>query len=178
MTGRLPFTLAPLDGEPFGLWLYAYAARLAMSPGHPAEALGMPARHDHGTGGAIPDGSSAAQVAAICASAGLALPAVTAMLAAGPSPPPTLMLAWAPQRTTRFSPACLAEDPGEMPAAWSLPVTFFCLRHGRLLASRCPHCGHPPASRSLPSRAGHCGGPHGCGGQLLSGAQDSDGNGF
>ena len=44
MTGRLPFTLAPLDGEPFGLWLHAYAARLAMSPGHLAETLGMPAR--------------------------------------------------------------------------------------------------------------------------------------
>jgi hypothetical protein len=166
MTGRLPFTLAPLDGEPFGLWLHAYAARLAMSPGHLAQALGMPARQDHGTGAAVPDGASAAQLAAICAASGLALPAVTAMLAAGPSPPPALMLAWAPQRTTRFCPACLAEDPGEMPAAWSLPVTFFCLRHGRLLASRCPHCGHPPASRPLPSRAGHCGGPHGCGGRL------------
>jgi hypothetical protein len=119
MTGRLPFTLAPLDGEPFGLWLHAYAARLAMNPGHLAEALGMPARQDHGTGATVPDGSSAAQLAAICASAGLALPAVTAMLAAEPSAPATLMLAWAPQRTTRFCPACLAEDPGEMPAAWS-----------------------------------------------------------
>ena len=88
------------------------------------------------------------------------------MLAAGPSPPATLMLAWAPQRTTRFCPACLAEDPGQIPPAWSLPVTFFCLRHGRLLASRCPHCGHPPASRPLPSKAGHCGGPHGCDGRL------------
>jgi hypothetical protein len=166
MTGRLPFTLAPLDGEPFGLWLHAYAARLAMSPGHLAETLGMPARQGHETGAAMRDGPSAAQLAAICASAGLALPAVTAMLAAGASPPPALMLAWAPQRTTRFCPVCLAEAPGEMPAAWSLPVTFFCLRHGRLLASRCPHCGRPPASRSLPSRAGHCGGPHGCGGQL------------
>jgi len=166
MTGRLPFTLAPLDGEPFGLWLHTYAARLAMNPRHLAEALGMPARQDHGTGTAVPDGSPAARLAAICASAGLALPAVTAMLAAGPSPPPALMLAWAPQRTTRFCPACLAEDPGEMPAAWSLPVTFFCLRHGRLLASRCPHCGQPPASRFLPSKAGHCGGPRGCRGRL------------
>ena len=166
MTGQLPFTLAPLDGEPFGVWLHAYAARLAMNPGHLAEALGMPARQDYGTGAAVPDGASAAQLAAICAASGLAQPAVTAMLAAGPSPPPALMLAWAPQRTTRFCPACLAEDPGEMPAAWSLPVTFFCLRHGRLLASRCPRCGHPPASRFLPSEAGQCSGPHGCGGRL------------
>ena len=105
---------------------------------------------------------------AICAATGLAPPAVTAMLAAGPSPPRPLILAWAPQPATRFCPACLAEDPGRMPAAWSLPVTFFCLRHGRLLASRCPHCDGPPASRPLPSQAGHCGGPGGCGAPLTA----------
>jgi hypothetical protein len=53
-----------------------------------------------------------------------------------------------------------------MPAAWSLPVTFFCLHHGQLLASRCPHCGRRPVSRTLPSQAGHCGGPRGCSGRL------------
>jgi hypothetical protein len=163
MTTRLPFTLIPLDGEPFDLWLHAYAARLALSPGHLAEALGMPSRQDHE---AAPAGLSAAQLDAICAATGLAPPAVSAMLAVGPSPPRPLILAWAPQPATRFCPACLAEDPGRMPAAWSLPVTFFCLRHGRLLASRCPHCDRPPASRPLPSQAGHCGGAQGCGGRL------------
>jgi len=156
MTGRLPFTLIPLDGEPFDLWLHAYAARLALSPGHLAEALGMHGRQDHEAAPATP---SAAQLDAICAASGLAPPAVTAMLAAGPSPPRPLILAWAPQPATRFCPACLAEDPGRMPAAWSLPVTFFCLHHGRLLASRCSHCDRPPASRPLPSQAGQCGGP-------------------
>jgi hypothetical protein len=163
MTTRLPFTLIPLDGEPFGLWLHAYAARLALSPGHLAEALGIPGRQDHQ---AAPAGPSAAQLDAICAATGLAPPAVTAMLAAGPSPPRPLILAWAPQPATRFCPACLTEDPGRMPAAWSLPVTFFCLRHERLLASRCPHCDRPPASRPLPSQAGQCAGPGGCGAPL------------
>jgi hypothetical protein len=163
MTTRLPFTLIPLDGEPFDLWLHAYAARLALSPGHLAEALGMPGRQDHE---AAPDGPPAAQVDAICAATGLAPPPVTAMLAAGPSPPRPLILAWAPQPATRFCPACLAQDPDRMPAAWSLPVTFFCLRHGRLLASRCPHCDRPPASRLLPSQAGQCAGPGGCGAPL------------
>jgi hypothetical protein len=163
MTTRLPFTLIPLDGEPFDLWLHAYAARLALSPGHLAEALGMPGRQDPE---AAPAGPSAAQLDAICAATGLAPPAVTAMLAAGPSPPRPLILAWAPQPATRFCPACLAQDPGRVPAAWSLPVTFFCLRHGRLLASRCPHCDRPPASRPLPSQAGHCAGPGGCGAPL------------
>ena len=121
MTTRLPFTLIPLDGEPFGLWLHAYAARLALSPGHLAEALGIPGRQDHQ---AAPAGPSAAQLDAICAATGLAPPAVTAMLAAGPSPPEPLILAWAPQPATRFCPACLAEEPERMPAAWSLPVTW------------------------------------------------------
>jgi TniQ/Bacterial regulatory helix-turn-helix protein, lysR family len=163
MTTRLPFTLIPLDGEPFDLWLHAYAARLALSSGHFAEALGMPGCQEHE---AAPAGPPAAQADAICAATGLAPPAVTAMLAAGPSPPKPLIPAWAPQPATRFCPACLAEDPDRMPAAWSLPVTFFCLRHGRLLASRCPHCDRPPASRPLPSQAGHCGGPDGCGAPL------------
>jgi TniQ/Bacterial regulatory helix-turn-helix protein, lysR family len=162
MTGRLPFTLTPLDGEPIGLWLHAYAARLALSPSLLAEALGMPGSQGHG-GGAASGGPSAAALFAICAATGLAPPAVATMLAAGPSPPGPLMLAWAPQRTTRFCTACLAEDPGQIPAAWSLPVTFFCLRHGRLLAGRCPRCGCRPPSRPLPSQAGRCCGPDGCG---------------
>lgn len=165
MTTRLPFTLIPLDGEPFDLWLHAYAARLALSPGHLAEALGIPGGQDHQ---AAPAGPPAAQADAICAATGLPKSAVTAMLAAGPSPPRPLILAWTPQPATRFCPACLAEDPERMPAAWSLPVTFFCLRHGHLLASRCPHCDRPPASRPLPSQAGQCGGPGGCGARLTA----------
>ena len=42
-------------------------------------------------------------------------------------------------------------------------MTFFCLRHGRLLAVRCPRCGCRPPSRPLPSQAGRCCGPDGCG---------------
>jgi Bacterial regulatory helix-turn-helix protein, lysR family/TniQ len=163
MTSRLPFTLTPLDGEPFDIWLYAYAARLAMIPAHLAEALGMPARWDHGPGAAVIAGRPAAQLAAICAATGLAAPAVTAMFAAGSSPPRPLVLAWTPGSTTRFCPACLAEAPGQMPAAWSLPVTFFCLRHGQLLADCCPHCGRRPASHARPAQTGCCGG---CGGRL------------
>jgi hypothetical protein len=84
MTTRLPFTLTPLDGEPFDLWLHAYTASLAMSPGHLAKALGMPGRQDHVTG-----------------VTGLTPPTVTAMLARGPSPPRPLMLAWAACGTAR-----------------------------------------------------------------------------
>jgi len=152
MTVRLPFTLTPLDGEPLEVWLHAYAARLTMSAGDLAGALGMPLRRDHGRA-AEP---SPSQVAAVCAATCLAPSAVTAMsTTAGPVPSPRLLLAWMPQRTTRFCPACLAEDPGQMPAAWCLPVTFFCLRHGQLLAACCPRCGRTPAGPgpAVPGRA-------------------------
>jgi hypothetical protein len=76
MISQLPFTLTPLDGEPFDVWLDAYAARLAMTPGHLAEALGMPGRWDHGKGAAVTAGPSPAQLAGICAATGLAPSAV------------------------------------------------------------------------------------------------------
>jgi hypothetical protein len=163
VTARLPFTLTPLDGEPFEVWLHAYAARLAMAPDQLADVLGLPSRRGHGT----ITRPSAAQLAVICAATGLDPSAVTALFTpCEPVPPPRLLQAWMPQRTTRFCPGCLAEDPGQMPAAWSLPVTFFCLRHGQLLASCCPQCGRQPASLAGPSRAGRCIGRDGCGGVL------------
>jgi hypothetical protein len=79
MTVRLPFTLTPLDGEPFDVWLHAYAARLAMVPSHLADALGIAALRDQGNGAA---GPPPVQLAAACAATGLAPPAVTAMFAA------------------------------------------------------------------------------------------------
>lgn len=148
MTSRLPFTLTPLDGEPFEMWLHAYAARLALPPAHLAEALGIP-RRSHGQ---VIAQASPAQLAAICTATGLAPSAVTGMFtAAGPALSPQLLRAWTPQRTTRFCPACLATGPGQMPAAWRLLVTFFCIRHGKLLAASCPHCGRKPAAPRKPS---------------------------
>jgi hypothetical protein len=160
VTARLPFALAPLDEELFEVWLHAYAARLAMAPDQLADALGLPARRGHGTATRPP----AEQLTSICTATGLEPPAVAAMFApCGPALAPRLLQAWMPQRTTRFCPACLTENPGQMPAAWSLPVTFFCLRHGQLLASRCPQCSRRPASLAGPSRSGRCTGPDGCG---------------
>lgn len=164
MTSQLPFTLAPLDGEPFGVWLHAYAARLTLTPGHLAGKLGLPCPSRGPAARPAP-----AQLDAVCAAAGLPPEAVSGMLTAcGPSPPAQLLRAWMPQRATRFCPACLAEDPARMPAAWRLPVTFFCLPHGHLLASNCPHCGRRPASLARPSLPAHCGGPGGCGGLLAA----------
>jgi molybdenum-dependent DNA-binding transcriptional regulator ModE len=163
MTSRLPFTLTSLDGEPFEMWLHAYAARLDMSADQLAGLIGLPRGY-----GQVTAQPSPAQLAAVCSATGLASSAVTAMFACGPSPSPQLLRAWTPQRTTRFCAACLAEDPAQMPAAWRLPAVFFCLRHHQVLASRCPHCGREPAGLARPSQAGHCGGRDGCGGPLAA----------
>lgn len=165
MTGRLPFTLAPLDGEPFEVWLHAYAARLDMSADHLAALLGLAGRPVHGQ---VTE-PSPAQQAAIRAAAGLAAGQVAAMFAVrGPVPSPALIRAWMPQQVTRFCPSCLAGNPAAVPAAWSLPVTFFCLRHDQVLSSQCPHCGRKPARPRWPalSRPACCGGPDGCGARL------------
>jgi hypothetical protein len=165
MTGRLPFTLAPLDGEPFEVWLHAYAARLDMSADHLATLLGLAGRPVHGQ---VTE-PAPAQQAAIRAAAGLAAGQVTGMFAVrGPVPSPALIRAWMPQQATRFCPSCLAGNPSAVPAAWSLPVTFFCLRHDQALASRCPHCGRKPARPRWPalSRPACCGGQDGCGTRL------------
>lgn len=165
MTGRLPFTLAPLDGEPFEVWLHAYAARLDMSADHLATLLGLAGRPVHGQ---VTE-PAPAQQAAIRAAAGLAAGQVTGMFAVrGPVPSPALIRAWMPQQVTRFCPSCLARNPSAVPAAWSLPVTFFCLRHDQALSSRCPHCGRKPARPRWPalSRPACCGGQDGCGTRL------------
>lgn len=169
MTIQLPFTLTPLDGEPFEVWLHAYAACLTMRAGQLAILLGLPAR-PHTRQATQPPPR---QLAAIGMATGLAHPDVAAMFTAGPAPSPPLLRAWMPQPVTRFCPSCLAEDPGQMPVSWCLPVTFFCVRHSQPLASQCPHCGHKQATRppglAPPRRPGP--GPSlcaGCGGCLAA----------
>ena len=73
----------------------------------------------------------------------------------GRAPPGPLIRAWMPQRATRFCPACLAEDPAQIPAAWSLPVTFFCLRHDQAPGRPLPALRAParPAALARPGRA-------------------------
>jgi hypothetical protein len=169
---RLPFTLAPLEGEPFEVWLHAYAARMSHTPQRLAAVLGLPGRPRYGQRTA----PEPEQLAAISTTAGLPHAAVAAMFASGPGPSPDLLRAWMPQPATRFCPACLAQQPGQIPAAWRLPVTFFCLRHDQVLASRCPHCGTSPAAQpswtavvtaaSSGKPAALCGGSDGCGGPL------------
>ncbi|MEC4015482.1 TniQ family protein [Streptomyces sp. H27-D2] len=47
--------------------------------------------------------------------------------------------------TSRYCPACLADNGGRWQVHWRLGWTFACTRHRVLLLERCPRCGkHPP----------------------------------
>ena len=58
---------------------------------------------------------------------------------------------WLNTTFSRYCPQCLAGDGtaiqdehgGAWKRAWRLPVAFACEAHNRLLAHRCPACGHP-----------------------------------
>jgi len=166
MTTRLPFTLTPMEGEPLELWLHAYAARLGVTTGDLAAALGLP---DGFAAGVPPRPAvpSASDIEAIRAATGLTSHAVTSLLQApGHTPPLSLLRAWAPQPASRYCPACLTEDAGRMDPDWRLRLKFFCPRHDRPLAGHCQHCqrGRPSPNPRPGSRDGAVTGhPTGCG---------------
>jgi hypothetical protein len=136
---RLPFTLTPLPGEPFGLWWHTYAAALEVTRSELAEAIGI-----HG-GSAGPEHS-----ASIGAGSGLRPDQVDSMFTTTRACPPDYVLrVWQPQPTTRFCPPCLSQDRAFQPE-WRLPLTFHCLRHDRPLAIVCPHCGTAPTMTRTP----------------------------
>lgn len=144
MTPRLPFTLAPLPGEPFGLWWHTYAVRLGVTRAELAHAADIPA------GSALVPGPE--HTATIAAATGLADSRVAAMFTAQRACPPELVLrAWTPQTVSRFCPGCLADGLDWRPA-WALPLTFHCLVHHTTLAAQCPACGRTPPSHPTPAR--------------------------
>src|SRR6184192_1314913 len=105
MTPRLPFTLAPLPAEPFGLWWHTYAVRLGVTRAELAHAAGIPAGSAPGLG---PE-----HAATIAAATGLVGSRVTAMFASRRGCPPELVLrVWTPQPVSRFCPGCLADGLG------------------------------------------------------------------
>lgn len=145
MITRLPFTLAPLPGEPFGLWWHTYAIRLGIPRTDLARATGIPV-------GTPPAPEHCAQIAA---ASGLPVAQVADLFAtARPCPPRFVLLLWTPQSTSRFCPACLA-DGAPMQPAWSLPLTFHCLTHNQALRTRCPACGQTPPRILAPSTNSH-----------------------
>ncbi|MDX8143284.1 TniQ family protein [Lentzea sp. BCCO 10_0061] len=141
MITRIPFTLAPLPGEPFGLWWHTYALRLGVTRAELAHAAGIPSGMPPGPEHAV----------AIAAAAGLTADEVNGMFATcRPCPPEHVLRVWAPQLSSRFCPGCLA-DGTPWQDAWALPLRFYCPAHDQPLAERCPACGTTPPSRRTPA---------------------------
>ncbi|MFD8500983.1 TniQ family protein [Amycolatopsis sp. NPDC059657] len=144
MTTRLPFTLAPLPAEPFGLWWHTYAIRLGVTRADLADAAGLPAGTQPG-----PEHASL-----IAAAAGLTAGEVSEMFTGTrPCPPEHVLRVWTPQPTSRFCPVCLGEG-GRWQPGWAIPLMFHCLPHNTPLATRCPACGHPQARPAAPAESG------------------------
>lgn len=145
MNRSLPFTLAPLDAEPFGLWWHAYAVAFGVTRTELAQAVGIPTDRPPG-----PEDH-----AAISAATGLSTTTVSRMFTTvRPCPPEHVLRVWRSRQSSRFCPACLTEGSPLQPA-WSLPLTFHCLIHGAPLAECCPACGQPPPSLMAPARITH-----------------------
>lgn len=141
MTSRLPFTLAPLAGEPFGLWWYTYATRLGVTRTELAHAVGI----------AVGQPPQVEHRAAIAAATGLAAAEIAEMFATlRPCPPEHVLRVWRQQDTSRFCPRCLANGGAWQPA-WRLPLTFHCLTHHTPLAEHCGGCGQAPPGRRPPA---------------------------
>ena len=146
MTPRLPFTLTPLPGEPFGLWWHTYACALGVTRSDLAKTVGIP------TGQA----PNPAHAPAIAAAAGLPSAEVAALFTSTrPDPADHILRTWTPGPTSWWCPDCLAAQAAWDPA-WRLPATFYCLTHDRPLAQACPACGEPASWRTALTAARTC----------------------
>lgn len=171
-TGRLVVRSPPLPQEGFLEWLLRLSARNIL-PGPQAilKAAGL--------GGGIRSHGRDKVVARVAALTGTPPEAVSIRLAerwAGPRDGlfivpghPDLR-----RRMLRFHEpavclACLEEDGGVVPAAWSLAAWVACPRHECRMVRTCPACS-TPLSWSRPA-AGRCGAP-GCGRALFCDAPD------
>ncbi|MEU3078539.1 TniQ family protein [Streptomyces laurentii] len=70
---------------------------------------------------------------------------------------------WGRGSGSRYCPDCLADSGGRWQLEWRLGWSFACLRHHRLLADTCPHCGslqrsHPYPVAGIP-QPGRCANP-------------------
>jgi rRNA maturation protein Nop10 len=152
---RLPFTLIPLPGEPFGLWWHTYACVLGVTRTDLADAVGIPADQS----------PSPEHAPAIAEAAGLPADDVAGLFASTrPHPAEHILRAWAARPSSRWCPDCLTTGTPWDPT-WRLPVTFYCLIHDRLLTEACPACGEPATWRATLTPAHAC---HGCGHDLTT----------
>ena len=155
---RIPIRLVPIDGESLDSWIVAYAARLELSIGVLAHALGLdlrwlrrPAR-DVALGGRRHDVVELRTASEACGVDldGLRRPlARYAHCANDRFGPVELARGATPMRWSRFCPECLATNGGRWAAVWRLPWCVACPAHKRFLRSGCGRCGGRQRQRPL-----------------------------
>lgn len=190
-----PIRLAPLPGEALDSWLEALAHRLNARLGDVLGDLGLAAPNRNSIRElAVPTDwtialreEEAARIAHTTGADPQQLHDMTLMRFDGRAlridqakRQVSRHVLWGRPRGSRFCPECLADSGGRWPLTWRLGWSFACLIHHRLLADRCPDCGHVQRERlfsrhSLPvpgrcgtrtSRTGDLAIPAGCGQDL------------
>ncbi|WP_179199907.1 TniQ family protein [Streptomyces sp. NRRL B-24572] len=181
---RLSRSLAPLPEESLAGFLLRLSFRLERSPRRITELLGLGQRHSsiayaHLRILPAPLAAQFAHRAHISTEEAHALtlqrfaqtyPALRRVRADTPRIGGTALAQWAMTPSSRFCPECLRgnDSPvqnvlgGAWHLRWHLPVTFACVRHGRLLEHTCPTCDLPlnspedrrPGLLKLPNTAG------------------------
>jgi hypothetical protein len=162
-SGRvLPIRVPVADGESIGSWLEAVARRNQLTVARLLAGLGMTVTRAprHLTCGApAPFLRQLEQQAGL--EPGLLTSATLSPLlpAAPPGRRPFTRSPWLIRIAGAwYCPACLGEQDGRRPLAWSLPWVFACTRHHVLLASTCPGWGKPPYAGGAAARRTQAGG--------------------
>jgi len=158
----LPIRVSPLPGEALDSWLEALAQRLRTPLGEVMRNIGLPPRRkgNRRLPGTPVDWTvvlGPQQTAAISMTTGLdevRLRAMTlqhydqrALKLDHEHHCVQLTVLWGRGSGSRFCPDCLTENGGRWMLSWRLGWSFACLRHNRMLADCCPHCGRVPRRR-------------------------------
>ncbi|MDX2404023.1 TniQ family protein [Streptomyces microflavus] len=149
---RIPIGVLPSPGEALDSWCERYAHRLRTHTVDFADYLGLPHTSLRRMVRRLTEGELELleQRTGVGAEQlrGMTLEAFDGSLVriAGPTRRLTAPANWRFYGTTsRYCPACLADNGGRWQLHWRLGWTFACTRHRLLLLERCPRCDkHPP----------------------------------
>ncbi len=142
----LPMRVTPVTGEALDSWLEAVAHRYAVSFGDVLSAHGITCTHRWpGWWLTLPD----EDIDHVAAAAGVDPEVIRAMTVERYRCDARRRdeqrhrvdgALWVRRSNSRFCPDCLRETGGRWQVAWRLTWSFACIKHGCLLADRCPDC--------------------------------------
>jgi hypothetical protein len=140
---RIPSRSEPVEGEQLYGWLIRTAASLDVSPTDVVASLDSTTTvrsqlARHAKTGAFPDAVVEAFDLSHDQVHGMTLASLAPFACAGPE---DAIRSWVYRIGSHFCPACLEEAPGVWPLRWKLGWSHSCIRHGSILAHRCPACG-------------------------------------